>query len=88
MIRGYAWSGAGAIDQFEIGVDGGNTWHFPPTSKRPRGRFMWVRWSYRWDARRKGTYTLMSRATDEVSRVQSPAPRYNNMRKNFSAVVG
>ena len=27
MIRGYAWSGAGAIDQVEVGVDGGDTWH-------------------------------------------------------------
>ena len=49
---------------------------------------MWVRWSYRWDARRKGRYHLMSRATDEVGRVQSHQPRYNNMRKNFSAIVG
>jgi hypothetical protein len=49
---------------------------------------MWVRWSYRWDARRRGHYTLMSRATDEVGRVQSHEPRYNNMRKNFSAIVG
>jgi len=49
---------------------------------------MWVRWSYRWDARRKGTYHLMSRASDEVGRAQSHEPRYNNMRKNFSAIVG
>jgi len=87
MIRGYAWSGGGAITQVEVSVDGGETWqaaHLEP----PRERFMWVRWSYRWDARRKGTYTLMSRATDEVSRVQSHEPRYNHMRKNFSAIVG
>jgi hypothetical protein len=49
---------------------------------------MWVRWSYRWDARQKGTYSLMSRAADDVGRVQSREPRYNNMRKNFSAIVG
>jgi hypothetical protein len=49
---------------------------------------MWVRWSYRWDARQKGRYHLMSRATDEVGRVQSHEPRYNHMRKNFSAIVG
>jgi hypothetical protein len=29
----------------------------------------------------------MSRATDEVGRVQSRVPRYNNMQKNFSAIV-
>ena len=49
--------------------------------------FMWVRWSHRWDARHKGTHTLMSRATDEVGRVQSHEPRYNIMRKNFSAIT-
>ena len=49
---------------------------------------MWVRWSCRWDVHQKGNYTLMSRATDEIGRVQSHEPRYNNMRKNFSAIVG
>jgi hypothetical protein len=49
---------------------------------------MWVRWSYRWDADKAGKYNIMSRATDEVGRVQSRDPRYNNMRKNFSAIVG
>jgi len=38
--------------------------------------------------RQKGKHILMSRATDEVGRVQSREPRYNNMRKNFSAIVG
>jgi DMSO/TMAO reductase YedYZ molybdopterin-dependent catalytic subunit len=87
MIRGYAWSGAGAIDEVEVSVDGGETWHSAHI-EGPRDRFMWVRWSYRWDVRGKGTYTVMSRATDEVGRVQSHEPQYNNMRKNFSAIVG
>jgi hypothetical protein len=70
-----------------VSVDGGQTWqsaHIEP----PRERFMWVRWSYRWEAPQKGSYTLMSRATDEVGRVQVQEPRYNHMRKNFSAIVG
>ena len=87
MIRGYAWSGAGAIANVDVSVDGGETW-CPAHVEPPRERFMWVRWSYRWDVARKGAYTLMSRATDEVGRVQSREPRYNNMRKNFSAIVG
>jgi DMSO/TMAO reductase YedYZ molybdopterin-dependent catalytic subunit len=87
IVRGYAWSGAGAITQVEVSVDGGETWnaaHLEP----PVDRFMWVRWSYPWDAAKKGQYNIMSRATDEVGRVQSREPRYNNMRKNFSAIVG
>jgi hypothetical protein len=35
-----------------------------------------------------GQYHIMSRATDEVGRVQPREPRYNNMRKNFNAIVG
>jgi hypothetical protein len=49
---------------------------------------MWVRWSYQWDASKSGKFTIMSRAKDDVGRVQSREPRYNNMRKNFSAIVG
>jgi hypothetical protein len=73
MIRGYAWSGAGAITQVEVSVDG-ETWHAAHIEP-PRERFMWLRWSYRWDAHREGTYTLMSRATDEVGLVQLHEPR-------------
>lgn len=87
VIRGYAWSGAGAITQVEVSVDGGETWHATHLEE-PRDRFMWVRWSYLWDATKPGKYSIMSRASDEVGRVQSREPRYNNMRKNFSAIVG
>lgn len=87
VIRGYAWSGAGAINQVEVSVDGGRRWHAAHLEE-PRERWMWVRWSYLWDARKPGQYCVMSRATDEVGRVQSHQPRYNNMRKNFSAIVG
>ena len=41
-----------------------------------------------WEAEKSGNYNIMSRASDEVGRVQSREPRYNNMRKNFSASVG
>ena len=44
MIPGYAWSGAGAIDQVDVSVDGGETWHSTHI-EQPRDRFMWVRWS-------------------------------------------
>ena len=87
VIRGYAWSGAGAIIQVEVSLDGGATWHAAHLEE-PRDRWMWVRWSYLWDAQISGKYCIMSRATDEVGRVQSREPRYNYMRKNFSAIVG
>ena len=86
VIRGYAWSGAGTVTQVEVSVDGGGSWH-TARLEEPRDRFMWVRWSYLWDPAKPGAYGIMCRATDEVGRVQSMEPRYNNMRKNFSAIV-
>lgn len=86
VIRGRAWSGGGAITNVEVSVDGGETWHVAHLEE-PRERWMWVRWSYVWEAQ-PGRYHIMSRATDEVGRVQPREPRYNNMRKNFNAIVG
>jgi len=85
IIRGRAWSGAGVITQVEVSVDGGQTWHAAHLEP-PRERWLWGRWSYVWDAQ-PGQYRVMSRATDEVGRVEPQTPRYNNMRKNFSAIV-
>ena len=87
IVRGYAWSGGGAIAQVEVSVDGGDTWH-SARLEEPIDRWMWVRWSYVWNADKPGNYKVMSRATDAAGRVQSREPRYNNMRKNFSAIVG
>jgi DMSO/TMAO reductase YedYZ molybdopterin-dependent catalytic subunit len=86
VIRGRAWSGAGAITQVEISVDGGATWQ-PTHLEPPHERWLWRRWSYVWEAQ-PGQYQIMSRATDEVGRVEPQTPRFNNMRKNFSAIVG
>jgi DMSO/TMAO reductase YedYZ molybdopterin-dependent catalytic subunit len=85
VIRGRAWSGAGAITQVEVSMDGGQTWHAAHLEP-PRERWLWVRWSYVWEAQ-PGQYAIMARATDEVGRVEPQIPRYNNMRKNFSAIV-
>jgi DMSO/TMAO reductase YedYZ molybdopterin-dependent catalytic subunit len=86
VIRGRAWSGGGAITSVEVSVDGGETWRVAHLEE-PRERWMWVRWSYPWEAQ-PGHYHIMSRATDEVGRAQPREPRYNNMRKNFNAIVG
>lgn len=87
VVRGLAWSGEAAIARVEVSVDGGASWH-PARVEESHDRWLWVRWSYVWDARQPGNYTVMSRATDHAGREQSHTPRYNRMRKNFSAIVG
>ena len=49
--------------------------------------WLWGRWSYVWDAQ-PWRYRVMSRATDEVGQVEPQTPRFNYMRKNFSAIIG
>ena len=68
-----------------MSLDGGQTWHATHLEPPPE-RWLWVRWSYLWDAK-PGHYRIMSRATDEVGRVEPQTPRFNHMRKNFSAIV-
>ena len=87
VVRGFAWSGAAPITQVEVSIDGGETWQ-ATRLEESNDQWMWVRWSYLWDAQKSGDYSVMCRATDAAGRVQSHVPRYNNMRKNFSAIVG
>ena len=86
MVRGLAWSGAGPVTNVEVSINCGESWHAAHIEE-PRDRWMWVRWSYLWNAKTAGEYSILARATDAVGRVQSPEPRYNNMLKNFSAIV-
>ncbi len=77
-IRGLAWSGEGMITRVEVSVDGGSTWA-DAHIEEPRERWLWVRWSYLWDAK-PGSHRLMARATDEKGRVQPQIP-WNFQRK-------
>ena len=55
------------------------------TKRSPRERWLWVRWSHRWEAS-PGRHTLMARATDAEGRAQPQTP-FNFLRKNFDGIV-
>ena len=84
-IRGLAWSGQGAITRVEVSVDDGRTWH-DAHIEEPRDRWLWVRWSWLWEADRPGAYRIIARATDEAGRVQPQVP-WNYQRKHFDGIV-
>jgi hypothetical protein len=84
-IRGLAWSGMGRIARVEVSVDGGSSWH-DAHIEEPRSRWLWVRWSWLWEAQASGAYRLMARATDEAGRVQPQTP-WNYQRKHFDGIV-
>jgi molybdenum-dependent oxidoreductase-like protein len=84
-VRGLAWSGQGRIVRVEASTDGGASWH-DAHLEESYDRWLWVRWSYVWEANEAGEYRIMARATDERGRVQ-PQIRSNFQRKHFDGIV-
>jgi DMSO/TMAO reductase YedYZ molybdopterin-dependent catalytic subunit len=84
-ICGYAWSGLGAITHVEVSTDDGESWqdaYVEPSSDR----WLWRRWSFKWDVHEKGNYVIKARATDEEGRTQPQTP-WNFQMKHFDGIV-
>lgn len=85
VVRGRAWSGAGAIARVEVSLDGGESWADAHVEE-PREKWLWVRWSFPWQADAPGHHRIMARATDAAGRVQPQVP-WNFQRKLFDGIV-
>ena len=69
QLAGAAWSGEDEVVKVEISTDGGATWN-PVDVLRPRTGYSWSRWEHHWQPPGQGTYTLMSRATNNNGETQ------------------
>lgn len=85
VVRGLAWSGAGAVTKVEVSVDNGKTWQ-PARIEEHNDRWLWKRWSFLWEVNKPGKYTIEARATDEAKRVQPQTP-WNFQQKHFDGIV-
>jgi DMSO/TMAO reductase YedYZ molybdopterin-dependent catalytic subunit len=65
-LAGRAWSGSGAVERVEVGVDG--IWDDAELGP-PLGDFAWRGWRYRWQAE-PGDHVLSCRATDAAGQGQ------------------
>jgi DMSO/TMAO reductase YedYZ molybdopterin-dependent catalytic subunit len=72
-LSGRAWSGSGAVERVEVGVDG--DWA-EASLGTPVGEFAWRGWSFRWEAT-PGAHELACRATDAAGEVQPLEPPWN-----------
>lgn len=84
-VRGWAWSGAGAVARVQVAVDGGEAWEdarVHPAS----GAYLWQRWEYEWAGRAPGRHTLRVRAHDAAGNMQPDAPRWNRLGYGANAV--
>ncbi len=81
-VHGRAWSGHGAIERVEIGVDG--RWS-DAVLHPPLGEFAWRGWSADWTAT-PGEHELTCRATDSSGAVQPLEPEWNYQGMGNNAV--
>ena len=68
-IAGFAFSGAPDITKVELSDDGGETWHDARLDPR-HDPYAWRLWSFTWTPAKRGTNTLLVRATDSHGIVQ------------------
>jgi DMSO/TMAO reductase YedYZ molybdopterin-dependent catalytic subunit len=75
-IRGAAYAGEAGIQKVEVSVDNGKTWDRAKLIglQEPHS---WRHWEFLWEARQKGDYTIMARATDTTGRQQPETASWN-----------
>lgn len=78
-VFGAAWSGESTVAKVELSEDGGKSWSAVRLLDKPI-KYAWRLWEHDWKVPAKpGTYTLMSRATDDQGE-QQPVERDSDRR--------
>lgn len=75
-VRGFAWSGEGAIEKVEVAFAGGHEWR-EATLVGPQLPHAWRAWEIDWTPTEPGRCLLRSRATDGRGMRQPAASRWN-----------
>ena len=75
-VRGWAWSGNGAIVRVEVAVEGGEEWADAELGK-PASTYAWTPWSCEVSLRAGSRCTLRSRATDASGATQPAIAPWN-----------
>jgi DMSO/TMAO reductase YedYZ molybdopterin-dependent catalytic subunit len=75
-LRGFAWAGEANVTRVDVSVDFGRTW-VPATLDSDKAPYAWRRFRYVWRPNRRGSYVVLSRATDSQGRTQPAVPSWN-----------
>ena len=62
-VRGTAWAGENRVTRVDLSINDGD-WT-PAALDQDVRPYSWVLWSYPWEARASGVYTIVARATDD-----------------------
>lgn len=71
-VSGVAFDQGKGIKEVMISLDGGKSWSATELQK-DYGKYAYRQWSYAWDAKTKGEYTIMVRAINRIGNIQ-PLP--------------
>lgn len=71
-VTGIAFDQGKGIKEVMISVDGGKSWSTTSLEK-DYGKFAYRQWTYSWEPKAKGEYTLMVRAINRIGNIQ-PLP--------------
>ena len=75
-IKGAAWAGDADVTRVDISTDEGRTWNQAQLGE-DHAKYAWRLFHYEWRATKPGAYTVMSRATDSLGRVQPGEQQWN-----------
>jgi DMSO/TMAO reductase YedYZ molybdopterin-dependent catalytic subunit len=75
-LRGFAWAGEADISRVDISTDFGRTW-IAASLDADKARYAWRRFRYIWKPSRRGSFVVMSRASDSQGRTQPLIPSWN-----------
>ena len=75
-LRGFAWAGEADVVRVDVSTDFGRTWTQAALDSE-KAKYTWRRFRYAWKPSRRGSYVVMSRATDSQGRTQPMVPSWN-----------
>jgi DMSO/TMAO reductase YedYZ molybdopterin-dependent catalytic subunit len=85
VVRGKAWSGAGAIANVEVSFGGAKEWN-PARVSPSDGPYQWQEWTCDWSATSPGRHTIRARATDTAGHTQPESPPWNRLGYGNNAI--
>ncbi|HUI67653.1 MAG TPA: molybdopterin-dependent oxidoreductase [Nitrospirota bacterium] len=87
-VMGIAFSGGYGIREVVVSTDNGKTWDETKLGK-DLGKYAWIQWTYPWEPKKAGKYTLMVKATNSIGQSQPFEPLWNPagfMRNNIEKI--
>ena len=87
-VMGIAFSGGYGIREVVVSTDNGKTWDETKLGK-DLGKYAWIQWTYPWEPKKAGKYTLMVKATNSIGQSQPFESLWNPagfMRNNIEKI--